>query len=62
VIPNATAIADSSDPDKRPASFRAKYSPPFAKLFEQLCEEIVARTAWKRETEKTPVAQDEAVV
>jgi chromosome partitioning protein len=52
VIPNATAIADSSDPDKRPASFRAKYTPPFAKLFERLCDEIVFRTQWKEAGEK----------
>jgi chromosome partitioning protein len=48
VIPNATAIADSSDPEKQPVSFKAKYTPTFAKLFDQLCEEIVSRTEWKR--------------
>jgi chromosome partitioning protein len=48
VIPNATAIADSTDPDKAPPTFRAKYTPPFAKIYERLCEEIVARTEWVR--------------
>lgn len=51
VIPNATAIADSSDPEKRPPSFKVKYTPSFAKLYDQLCEEIVARTEWRREEE-----------
>jgi chromosome partitioning protein len=53
VIPNATAIADSSDPDKSPISFKAKYTPPFAKLYERLCEEIVARTQWQVADRKT---------
>jgi chromosome partitioning protein len=57
VIPNATAIADSSDPDKRPASFRAKYTTEFARLYERLCDEIVARTAWTRDGAKVPAGQ-----
>jgi chromosome partitioning protein len=43
VIPNATAIAEALDPERRPASFKEKYTPPFAKLYEGLCEEIVSR-------------------
>jgi chromosome partitioning protein len=54
IIPNATAIADSSDPDKKPRSFHAKYTTTFARLFERLCDEIVSRTAWKTTAEKVP--------
>jgi chromosome partitioning protein len=61
VIPNATAIADSSDPDKVPASFKAKYTPQFAKLYERLCAEILSRTEWKRAAERAS-ADSEAVL
>jgi chromosome partitioning protein len=54
IIPNATAIADSTDPDKAPSTFRAKYTTAFAKLYERLCEEIVSRTEWKRLEQKEP--------
>jgi chromosome partitioning protein len=54
VIPNATAIADSTDPDRAPSTFRAKYTTAFAKLYERLCEEIVSRTEWKRLEQKEP--------
>jgi chromosome partitioning protein len=57
VIPNATAIADASDPDKQPATFRAKYTPPFAKLYERLCREIIFRTQWKEVGEKAAAVQ-----
>jgi chromosome partitioning protein len=57
VIPNATAIADSAEPDKKPRSFSAKYTSPFAKLYERLCDEIVARTAWTRDGAKVPAGQ-----
>jgi chromosome partitioning protein len=57
VIPNATAIADSSDPDKQPPAFRTKYTPPFAKLFERLCGEIVFRTQWQEAGEKVATPQ-----
>ncbi len=43
-IANATAIADSADFGKKPASFRAKYTAEFARKFDELCEEIVDRT------------------
>lgn len=43
VIPNAAPIAEASEPDKRPASFSAKYTTPFAKLYRELSEEITAR-------------------
>lgn len=52
VIPNATAIADATDPQKRPNSFKAKYTPPFAKLFVQLCEEIIKRSQWSSPHER----------
>jgi chromosome partitioning protein len=61
VIPNATAIADSSDPDKVPASFKAKYTPQFARLYERLCEEIVSGTEYTRAEAKT-AADSEAVL
>ena len=47
IIPNATAIADATDPKKNPQNFKAKYTPNFARLFKQLCEEIVMRTNWQ---------------
>jgi chromosome partitioning protein len=57
VIPNATAIADATDPQKTPASFKAKYTSPFAKIFIQLCEEIIRRTEWQKTTAKTAAGQ-----
>lgn len=47
VIPNAAAIAEASEPDRRPRSFSAKYTPPFARLYRDLCEEIVRRSQWR---------------
>lgn len=43
VIPNAAAIAEAAEPDRRPKSFSAKYSPQFAKLYRELCGEIERR-------------------
>ncbi len=43
VIPNATAIAHATDPDFEPATFGAKYSPAFAKLYRELSAEILGR-------------------
>jgi chromosome partitioning protein len=57
VVPNATAIADATDPKKTPATFKAKYTPPFAKIFTRLCEEIVTRTQWQRVTGKPAVRE-----
>lgn len=48
IIPNATAIAESTEPGKQPVSFNAKYTPQFAKLYRALCEEIVQRTHWQK--------------
>ena len=45
VIPNAAAIAQSSEPGRHPDSFSAKYTPKFAKLFRRLCAEILNRAA-----------------
>jgi chromosome partitioning protein len=53
IVPNATAIADATDPGKTPAKFRAKYSAQFAKLYEQLAEEVMARAAWAEEAPKS---------
>ena len=47
VIPNSAAIADSTEPDHTPASFTVKYSPKFAKLYRELCHEIIQRTNWQ---------------
>jgi chromosome partitioning protein len=47
VIPNAAAIAEASEPNRSPRSFSAKYSAPFAKLYRDLCEEIVRRSQWQ---------------
>jgi chromosome partitioning protein len=62
VIPNATAIADSCDPAKQPATFRIKYTPQFAKLYEMLCEEIVQRTEWQPETRNPASAKLASVI
>jgi chromosome partitioning protein len=43
VIPNASKIAESTNPDQRPTSFSAKYTPKFAGLYQQLCREIRRR-------------------
>lgn len=48
-IPNAAKIAESTEPGRKPKDFRQKYSPEFAKKFEAVCEEIVARAEWGRE-------------
>jgi chromosome partitioning protein len=47
IIPNAAAIAEAAEPDRNPKSFTAKYTPPFAKLYRLLCEEIVQRSQWQ---------------
>jgi chromosome partitioning protein len=47
VIPNAVAIAEASEPDRRPRTFSAKYTPQFARLYRGLCEEIVQRSQWR---------------
>lgn len=46
IIPNASAIAVATEPDRNPKSFNAKYSPQFAKLYRSLCEEIIQRAHW----------------
>jgi chromosome partitioning protein len=48
IIPNATAIADSTETDRQHASFRRKYTPQFARLFEELCQEIHRRAEWSQ--------------
>ncbi len=47
IIPNAAAIARANEPGHSPKSFNAKYTPPFAKLYRSLCEEIVQRSEWQ---------------
>ncbi|MHC5540064.1 ParA family protein [Singulisphaera rosea] len=48
VIPNAAAIAEATEPNRNPRSFNVKYTPPFAKLYRSLSEEIVQRSQWQR--------------
>lgn len=43
VIPNASKIADSTDPSKNFTSYYAKYTPAFARLYQNLCGEIRKR-------------------
>jgi aminoglycoside N3'-acetyltransferase len=60
VIPNATRIAEATEVDRAtPPTFRHKYSPEFAKLYEALCEEIVQRAEWQRSNQ--PAAGPEVV-
>jgi chromosome partitioning protein len=47
IIPNSAAIADSTEPGHTPASFSVKYSTKFAKMYRELCHEIVQRTNWQ---------------
>jgi chromosome partitioning protein len=57
VVPNAAAIAEATEPGRKPRSFTAKYTSPFAKLFRSLCEEIVMRSQWHE-----PKPRDEKLV
>lgn len=43
VIPNAAALAGACDPDSQYATLRQKYTPVFAKLYDDLCDEILDR-------------------
>ena len=43
VIPNASAIAAAMEPDINPPSFSAKYTPQFARMYRELCAEILGR-------------------
>jgi chromosome partitioning protein len=44
IIPNAAAITASSEPNVRPKSFTAKYTPQFSKLYRSLSAEILQRS------------------
>jgi chromosome partitioning protein len=57
VIPNAAAIAESTEQGRKPPSFNSKYTSPFAKLFHSLCDEIVARTAFDEGDTPNPKTQ-----
>lgn len=48
IIPNASAITAASQPNSRPESFTAKYTPQFSKLYRSLCAEIIQRTEANR--------------
>jgi len=56
IIPNASAIAASTEPSIKPASFSDKYTGNFAKLFRSLCDEIVQRSQWAEE--KSPKTEN----
>jgi hypothetical protein len=43
IIPNATAIAESTNPERTHASFQKMYEPKFAALYEQVTREILRR-------------------
>jgi len=49
IIPNATKIGEASENAKQPRTFRMKYTLEFAKLFEELCLEVVQRSEWQRQ-------------
>jgi chromosome partitioning protein len=49
IIPNAAAIAESTEIGSRPHTFNAKYTSPFAKRYAELCREIIQRTQWHAE-------------
>jgi chromosome partitioning protein len=49
IIPNATKIAEATETVGQPKTFRKKYTPEFAKLFEELCGDIAQRTQWQRQ-------------
>lgn len=57
IIPNATKIAEATDPEAspQPGSFSAKCASPFAKLFEAVCDEIVKRAEWTVPAQKRDV-------
>jgi chromosome partitioning protein len=44
IIPNASAITAASEPNCHPKSFTTKYTPQFAKLYRNLCAEILERS------------------
>jgi chromosome partitioning protein len=50
IIPNATAIAQATEPNQSHTSFTVKYSSKFGKLFRSLCDEIVQRSVWSAES------------
>lgn len=47
VIPNASKIAEATEPNRNPKNFNAKYTPAFARLYRSLCQEIVQRCQWR---------------
>jgi len=47
MIPNASAISEATETGQAPKSFAAKYTPRFARLYQDLCQEIVKRSQWK---------------
>lgn len=47
IIPNAAAIAESTETARNPSSFNAKYKSEFAKLFRALTNEIESRCDFK---------------
>lgn len=57
IIPNAAKIAEATDATAAsPATFAAKYSHAFARLFEGLCDEIIDRCGWRPADSAAPAA------
>jgi chromosome partitioning protein len=55
IIPNAAAIAESTEPNRAPRTFNLKYTPPFARLYHNLCEEIIQRTQFQEVAQRHPL-------
>jgi chromosome partitioning protein len=60
VIPNSAAIADSTEPEHSPTSFTVKYTPKFAKLYQDFCHELIQRTQWS--SPPVPVTGSEVTI
>jgi chromosome partitioning protein len=60
IIPNAAAIAESTEPDLTPTSFSAKYTPPFAKIFRSFCAEVLERSEQLEKAEKELIEKRKA--
>ncbi len=43
IVPNAAAITNAAEPGRRYRSFSDKYTPAFARVFSNLCDEVVVR-------------------
>lgn len=60
IIPNAAAIAESTEPDCTPTSFGAKYTSPFAKIFRSFCTEVLERSEELKKAEEARIRKRKA--